>query len=52
MTPAGDRKSQYLVIGFGRQVHFSQRIIMVMKMITPPEALNVRVVDLVLMRFV
>ena len=28
LTPGGDRKSQYLVIGFGRRVHFSQRIIM------------------------
>ena len=38
----------YLVMGLGRQVHFSQRITMVMNMMTPPEALNTRVVESVL----
>ena len=35
-------------MGLGRQVHFSQRITMVMNMMTPPEALNTRVVESVL----
>ena len=36
-------------MGLGRQVHFSQRITMVMNMMTPPEALNTRVVESVLL---
>ena len=49
MTDFGDiDEDGYLVIGLGRQVHFSQRITMVMNIMTPPEALNTRVVDSVL----